>query len=134
MNTQVRLKVAAEMYAVPVEHVLEVTDLGHVTVVPGSHPEMLGVRNLRGQVLPVVDLALLLRVQRTEPARRLLVAEAAGRQAGFAIDEASDVGEMPEPTEEAESTLLRGAVLTGGNLIGIIDVPRVFDHLERTIQ
>ena len=68
--------VAAESYAMPVEHVLEVADLGDVAPVPGSRPEMLGVRNMRGQILPVVDLALLLGIPRTAPPGRLVVAEA----------------------------------------------------------
>ena len=126
----VRLRVASEAYAMPVEHVLEVADLGDITAVPGSRPEMLGVRNLRGQILPVIDLALLLGIPRTAPPGRLLVAEAGGRQAGFAIDEVSMVGELADPTEETESDLLVGATLVGSDLIGVIDVPRMFESIE----
>jgi chemotaxis signal transduction protein len=134
VSVYVRLRVASEAYAVPVEHVLQVALLGDVTTVPGSRPEMLGVQNLRGQILPVVDLALLLGVRRTAPPARLLVAEAGGRQAGFAIDEVSEVGELADPTEETDSDLLAGATLAGGDLIGVIDVTRVFDLLERARQ
>jgi chemotaxis signal transduction protein len=116
----------------PVEHVLEVTDLGTVTVVPGSRPEMLGVRNLRGQILPVIDLALLLGIPPTAPPTRLLVAEAGGCQAGFAIDEVSMVGELGTPVEETESDLLVGATVVGSDLIGVIDVTRMFESIEVT--
>jgi chemotaxis signal transduction protein len=91
---------------------------------------MLGVRNLRGRVLPVIDLALLLGIARTAPPGRLLVAEAGGISAGFAIDAVSEVSEMEEPTEETESALLTGATLAGGDLIGVIDVSRVLASLE----
>jgi chemotaxis signal transduction protein len=131
MSTHVRLRVGSEAYAVPVEHAREVTDLGAVAAVPGSRPEMLGVRNLRGQILPVVDLALLLGIGRPAPPARLLVAESASRLAGFAVDEVSAVIELGEPTEETESDLLAGATLAQGDLIGLIDVPRVFDALGR---
>lgn len=130
MSTYVRLRVASEAYAMPVEHVREVADVGAVQAIPGSGPEMLGVRNLRGQILPVIDLALLLGLDATTPPTRLLVAEAGGRHAGFAIDAVSEVGELPDPTEETESDLLTGATLVGGDFIGIIDVTRVFDSLE----
>jgi purine-binding chemotaxis protein CheW len=130
----VRLQVASEAYAMPVEHVLEVADLGDVTAVPGSRPEMLGVRNMRGQILPVVDLALLLGLPRAAPPGRLLVAQAGGHQAGFAIDEVSMVGDLADPAEETESDLLVGATLAGGDLVGVIDVPRVFASLEGTRQ
>ena len=129
MSVQVRMRVASETYAMPVEHVLEVADLGQVRAVPGARPELLGVRNLRGRILPVVDLALLLQIPRTAPPGRLLVAEAGGRRAGFAIDEVSEVGELPDPAEETESGLLVGALFGEGDLIGVIDVPRVFDAL-----
>jgi chemotaxis signal transduction protein len=131
MSTYVRLRVAAEAYAMPVGHVREIADLGTVTPVPGLRPEVLGVRNLRGQILPVIDLAMLLRVARTNAPARLLVAEAGGLAAGLAIDEVSGVGEMPEPTDESDSDLLSGAVLDGDDLIGVIDVPSVFAELER---
>lgn len=131
MSTYVRLRVAAEAYAMPVGHVREIADLGTVTPVPGLRPEVLGVRNLRGQILPVIDLAMLLRVARTDTPARLLVAEAGGLAAGLAIDEVSGVGEMPEPTDESDSDLLSGAVLDGDDLIGVIDVPGVFAELER---
>jgi chemotaxis signal transduction protein len=132
VSVHVRLRVASETYAMPVEFVLEVAELGELAPVPRSRPEMLGVWNLRGQILPVVDLALLLGIPRSAPPRRLLVAEAGGRQAGFAIDNVSAVGELADPAEEAESDLLVGATLAGGELIGVIDVPRVFDSLART--
>jgi purine-binding chemotaxis protein CheW len=130
--TYVRLRVASEAYAMPVEHVLEVGGLGPVTAVPGAPPAMLGVLNLRGQILPVVDLALLLGIPRTSPPERLLVAESGGRQAGFAIDEVQWVGELPGPAQETESDLLLGATLADGGLIGLIDMPRVFDSLAGT--
>jgi purine-binding chemotaxis protein CheW len=130
MSVYVRLRIGSEAYAMPVQHVREVVSLGEVTAVPGSRPEMLGVRNLRGQILPVIDLALLLGISASAPPGRLLVAEAGCRAAGFAIDAVSEVGELQDPAEEAESGLLIGATLAGGDLIGLIDVPRIFDSLE----
>lgn len=113
----------------PVGYVLEVAELGVVRAVPRARPELLGIRNLRGQILPVADLALLLGITRTTPAGRLLVAEAGGHQVGFAIDEVTAVGPLPDPAEETESGLLIGTTLSEGDLIGVIDVPRVFDSL-----
>lgn len=131
MTAYVRLRVAGEMYAVPVTHVLEIADLGTVAAVPGAPAEILGVRNLRGRLLPVVDLAALLGIHHDAQPARLLVTEAGGQQAGLAIDEVTQVGDMAEPAEEAGSSLLRGATLTDGQLIGVLDVPRVFATLEQ---
>jgi chemotaxis signal transduction protein len=132
MNTvHVRLRIGSEVYAMPVEHVLEVAELGDVTPVPGAAPEMLGVRNLRGQILPVVDLAHVFGIPASDAPRRLLVAEARGHRAGFAIDEVSDIEMLSGDLEEAESHLLSGACLTEDELVGIVDIERVFESLEQ---
>jgi chemotaxis signal transduction protein len=87
------------------------------------------VRNLRGKILPVIDLAGLLGTRRSEPPGRLLVAESEGRQAGLAIDEVTEVGEFAEPVEEAESALLAGAMLEDGDLIGVLNMHAVMEAL-----
>ena len=131
MSTYARLKVAAETYAVPVGNVVEIVSLGDLATIPGARPEVLGVRNLRGQILPVIDLALLLGIPAAAPPKLLLVAEAGRVTAGFAIDEVSSVGELPDHVEGAESEFLLGTMFHDGELVGVIDVPRVFDSLRR---
>jgi len=131
MSTYVRIRVAEEAYAMPVTHVREISDLGELTPVPGVRSEVLGVRNLRGQILPVVDLAMLLGVARTGSPSRLLVAEADGLAAGLAIDEVSGVDELAEPPDEGDSELLAGTILDHDALVGVINVPSVFAELER---
>jgi len=144
MGSYVRMKVAAEAYAMPVEHVLEAAGLGRVRAVPGARRELLGIRTLRGQILPVVDLARLLGVHRTSAPTRLLVAEARGFRVGFAIDEVNGIGDLGDlaelgetgelgmPAEGIESGLLAGATLSDGELVGVLNVPRVFDSLDGT--
>ena len=125
------MKVAAETYAVPIGNAVEIATLGDLTAVPGSPREILGVRNLRGQILPVIDLAMLLGLNAAVPPRQLLVAEAGSVKAGFAIDEVSSVGELPDPTEGAESDFLLGTMFHDGELLGVVDVPRIFGSLQR---
>lgn len=130
MGVYARLRIATESYGIPVGDVIEVADLGELTAVPGAPREILGVRNLRRQILPVIDLALVIGVRGAQP-KRLLVAEAEGVLAGFAVDEVTDVGELPDPAEETESDFLVGAMLYDGDLIGVIDVTRIFGSLAR---
>lgn len=132
MGTFARVRLAKEVYALPIRHVVEIRDLGEGACVPGAGPVMVGVRNVRGQVLPVADLAALLGVPSQTPAKLMLVAEADGVQVGLAVDEVIDVGEMDEPAEPADSSLLTGAAMADGDLVGVIDMPRVLRTLQGT--
>jgi chemotaxis signal transduction protein len=130
-EVHVQVRVGAELYAFPVSHVLEVSEMGALTSAPGASRLTLGLQNLRGDVLPVFDLAAVLGLPRGAAPSRLLVAERRGIRAGFAIDEVTDVDELPEGDQGAESELLASAALIDGALVGVIDVDRLFDVLER---
>jgi purine-binding chemotaxis protein CheW len=131
MSTYTRLKVAAGAYAVPIGNVVGIASLGDLTAVPGARREILGVQTLRGQILPVVDLALLLGLDAAAAPKQLLVAEVGSVKAGFAIDEVTDVGELPDPDVGAESDFLLGIMFHDGELLGVLDVPRIFGSLQR---
>jgi len=130
VSVHVRLRLGVEEYALPVEHVLEVVELGELAAVPGAPPATLGIRNLRGQILPVFDLAALFRIEGGGAPRRVVVAEDGGRRVGLAVDGVTDVSDLPEPVEETESEFLRGAALVEEALVGVVDVPRLLDALE----
>jgi purine-binding chemotaxis protein CheW len=128
-DVHVRLCVGGESYAFAVEHVLEVADLGEIAPVPGAGATVLGVRNLRGEVLPVFDFASVFGIEREGVAQHLLIVENDGIHAGLAIDDVLSVGVLPRPTEEAQSPLLHGALIDDGVLVGVVDVPRLFAGL-----
>jgi chemotaxis signal transduction protein len=130
-GVHVRLRVGSEAYAFAVEHVLEVTDLGAIAPVPGAGADVVGVRNLRGEVLPVFDLASLFGIERGRGAKRMVVVEHDGRRAGFVIDDVVDVGELAAPAEATGSRFLHGAALDEGELVGIVDVPGLFEGLAQ---
>jgi purine-binding chemotaxis protein CheW len=129
VSDHVRLRVGSELYALSVENVLEVAELGELSAVPGAEAVVLGVRNLHGQVLPVFDLAQVLVSAGEATARRIVVTEHAGRLAGLAVDEVTDVSPLPAAIEEADADYLSGALLEDGRLLGVIDVDRLFSGL-----
>jgi chemotaxis signal transduction protein len=133
VSTYVQFRVAGEAYAIAAGHVVEVAPPAELTRVPGTRRELAGVRNMRGTILPVIDLAALLGVTRTGPPGRVLVAEAGEHRAGFEIDEVAAVRVLAGPDAETESPLLTGARLDGGELIGFLDIPRVFEELHRSV-
>lgn len=127
----VRVRIAGEQYGLPVDGVLEVAELGDVTPVPGAPPSVLGVRNLRGQLITVVDLARLFGLQGGSPLERIVITEEGDRRAGLAVEAILDVESVSQPTEAAESEYLRGAVLSDGQLVGIVDISAALDAVVR---
>jgi len=124
----VRVRVAGEHYALPVEQVLEVADPGELAPVPGAPREIVGVGNLRGQVTPVIDLATTLGLSGGEPSR-FVVVESGELRAGLLVDEVLDVEALPPPSEQAESDYLLGACLLDGVLVATLDVDAVLDSI-----
>jgi purine-binding chemotaxis protein CheW len=120
-----RIRLGAEHYALDLEHVLEVVELGDVTPVPGAGATVIGLRNLRGEILPALDLSAMLGVAGGTAQRSLVVVAEGDRRAGLAVDEAIDLSELPEASAPVDSLLIRGGVIVEGALVGVVDVPAV---------
>lgn len=71
------------------DEVLEILPMPQVTPVPGSQPWMLGVANVRGNLLAVVDLKQFMQAERTvlHEAQRVLVVRQPGGNVAVTIDE-----------------------------------------------
>lgn len=121
-------RVRDERYAFPVEKVREVARGLELTPVPGAPPAVRGVHNLRGEVVPVVELAAVLGLAGGE-GDCVVLAEDAGRRAGLAVDELLDVSELSDEPARAEAPLV-GSILVDGHLVGILDVGAILDAVE----
>jgi chemotaxis signal transduction protein len=129
-SLHVRVRVSGEDYAFPVDDVLEVAELGDFAPVPGATAALLGVCNLRGQVLPVVDLASVLGLPKADTPASIVVAESRGRTAALAVDAVAGVDQLPEAVEEADSPHLMGAALVDGALVGFVELESVLDAVQ----
>ena len=118
-----RIRLGTEQYALDLDDVLEVLELGDVTPVPGSGATLIGLRNLRGEILPALDLSALLGVVGEGSPRRLVVVADGDRRAGLAVDELIDLSQLPAATAKVDSLLVREGVLVDGALVGVVDVP-----------
>ncbi len=81
---------AEQPYAVPVEQVREIIRWPGVRPVPQTHPAFLGVSSVRGEVLPVLDLAAFLGIRSDVPLdqKKLILLETGeeGLKLGLAVD------------------------------------------------
>ncbi len=122
----VRADVSGESYGFPVRYVTEVSEAGPVTAVPGAPAHLLGVRNLRGSVVPVASLAALLGLG-SGPARRLVVCECGSKRLALTVDDVTDVGLLADDPTPSDSPLLQATALIDGALVGILDLPALLD-------
>ena len=101
---------------------------------------VLGVVNLRGAVLPIVDLAVRLGFppDRTDRAPRHHRREFGRQVAGLLVDGVSDIftacDEQIEPTpdiaSETAKLFLRGVIAISGRFIGVIDIANLLPPSE----
>ena len=85
----VAYRVGSHRLASGFDEVVEILSLPPVTHVPGAQPWMLGVANVRGTLLPVVDLKQFLEGERTviHESQRVLVVRQSGGEVAVTIDE-----------------------------------------------
>jgi purine-binding chemotaxis protein CheW len=129
-SLHVLVGVADEQYALPVDDVLDVAEYGTVAPVPGAPSGVLGVCNVRGNVLAVLDVAELFAIERKATPQRIAIVEQDGCRAGLAVDSVIGVEHLPEASEEVESDHLVGAALHEGALVGVIDVRSVLESVR----
>jgi purine-binding chemotaxis protein CheW len=94
-------------HALPLERVVEVFRMVAVTPLPQAPPWVCGVMDLRGRVIPVIDLRVKLGMPAREPdlSTPIVVVETGGAAAGLVTDEVVEVlavpGEAVEPPDRA---------------------------------
>jgi purine-binding chemotaxis protein CheW len=130
----VTFRLERESFAVPIDRVREVVRVTEITRVPEAPPHIRGVTNLRGRVLPVVELRTRLGLTPavTTPSSRILVVESHGRLLGLLVDGVSRVVKLPSssvvpPPEEVLSDrtdYIPGVARMGDLLLILLDLDR----------
>ena len=75
-----------ELFGINVFKVREIMEMPAITAVAGSHPHMLGVVNIRGQIVPVIDLPMAVGCK-SSGLKILMVTEFARSTQAFAVEE-----------------------------------------------
>lgn len=95
--------VGKELYGVGIEAVHEIVRVPDITEVPDAPDFFEGVINLRGRIIPVIDLRKRLRLTPAErtKAARVLITESEGRVVGLLVDSVSEVLKLlPDAVED----------------------------------
>jgi len=124
-----------EEYAVPIELVREVVRVADVTRVPHAPAHIRGVMNLRGRILPIVEIRTRLGLSRADvtPTSRVVVVEVAGRTVGLLVDAVGQVARVserliaapPEEVRTAGAEAVTAVARVGTRLLVLLDLERV---------
>ncbi|MGL4094329.1 chemotaxis protein CheW [Agrobacterium cavarae] len=94
----IAFKLHDQEFCVRTTTIREIRGWGPATPIPHAPADVLGVMNLRGSVIPIIDLANKLGMKSTEPNERsaIVVAEVHGMAMGLVVDRVSDILTIPE--------------------------------------
>jgi purine-binding chemotaxis protein CheW len=135
----VAFRVGTADYVVPAAQVLHLESFETATHVPGAPPYVAGLVQVRGRVVPVVDLRSRFGLPPTEHvlAHRIVVIQLGARIAGLLVDAAREVIQLdeagfqdaPELIKQQASGFVKGIVTVGGRLFLVADLPRLIGEL-----
>lgn len=135
ISSWLRFTLGRQSFAVEVLKVQEVLRLSTILPVRGTDSAMLGVMNLRGQIVPVLDLALKLGFPSLPPteASRIIVLEENGETLGLQVASVADVTNVSDARIEriggtpslVAAEVVRGVARRDGNIIIMLDASRL---------
>jgi purine-binding chemotaxis protein CheW len=122
-------------FGVPIGDVRETIGMSPVTPVFHTPSCVVGITNLRGEILAVLDPAQLLGLSPTRPGHstRIVIVEPNDRAAGLLVDELGSIREIadgrlaptPSTFSSEVSAVLSGIIPNEGRPIGVLDVERL---------
>jgi len=117
------IRLANEDYGVDITFVREIIRMQNITKVPQAPPYVEGIINLRGSVIPVIDLRSRFGLEPREESAdtRIVVVDVNDTTVGLVVDGVTEVTTIPESAIEPVSNL--AAASLSADLRGIVNLP-----------
>jgi purine-binding chemotaxis protein CheW len=136
----VGFRIGRETFGLPISMVREIVRVPEITSVPNAPDYIEGVINLRGRIIPIVDLRKRFGEKSFEPNKknRIVVVELGTRAIGLIVNSASEVLRIPpsdieEPSnvfQEGELNYITGVGKLKGRLVILLDLSRILERGE----
>jgi purine-binding chemotaxis protein CheW len=136
----VGFRIGNETYGVRIGSVREIVRVPEITAVPSAPDSIEGVINLRGKIIPVMDLRKRFGLTEitTDKKNRILVVELDNKLLGLIVNSASEVLKIPPSEVEApgsvfadgESGYVTGVGKLKGRLIILLDISKLLHRPE----
>jgi purine-binding chemotaxis protein CheW len=129
---------AKEEYGIEILKVQEIIGYMAITPVPRTPEHLKGVINLRGKIIPVVDLRLKLGLPAAEGQNCIIVVRARGLEIGVTVDQVSEVANINDKDIEPVPAFgngvatedLLGIGKTGGRVRLLLDIDRILSNQD----
>jgi len=136
----ISFRIGAQEFCVDIMSVREIRGWTPATALPRAPSFVRGVINLRGAVLPIIDLGARLGLPAADPTARhvIIVAQVENQVLGLLVDAVSDIltvtDEMIQPTPDVASemvrTFVRGLLAIDGRMVSFISLDRVLPERD----
>ncbi len=137
-------ELADEGYGLEIRNVIEIIGIQPVTKVPDMPSHVIGVLNLRGKVIPIIDVRLRFHLEPRDYDERtcIIVVDVDGNSVGLVVDKVNEVIDIPlgdiEPPPSAgkdQAQYIRGLGKLNDNVKILLDIEALIanEHLE-TVQ
>ncbi len=126
-------KLGNQLWGIDLKYIREVVRVKQYTKVPSATDHVLGVFNLRGQIVPLLDISRILNVER-DSSETAIILNYNDEAVGFSVDSVvgvisiSDKEVLPPPTEAGD--YVKSVVRRGKELISVLDTARVLEVIE----
>ncbi|WP_270728826.1 chemotaxis protein CheW [Shimia sp. Alg240-R146] len=131
----VSFTIGEQAFCLNIGHVLEIRGWTSTTTLPHAPDYVVGMMNLRGAVLPVMDLSMRLGLGKTVPESRsvIIIAHIDKKSVGFLVDAVSniltvnqaDMQPTPEVSSARTAAFIRGVYTMDDTIVRAIDVHQI---------
>lgn len=136
IDRMVAFYLADQRYAFPIDRVQEIQQIVAFSEVPGGGMGVVGMVNLRGQVIPAVDVRQLVGLPRQEYTLEtpMIIARLHDQLVALVVDEVEDVIELPEdcmqaaPPMHSMAAKMIGVCRMSDGLIYVLDLELMLGH------
>lgn len=137
----VAFSLGSETYGVDIAQVREIIPIQKIVPVPRAPDFVEGIINLRGRVIPVLDLRhhFGFEKKKQDPDQRIVLTEVDGESIGVIVDSVSSVLRIPEASIEPPASVItgddieyiQGIAKVGSNLIVLLDLTKIISDAEK---
>ena len=130
-----------QLYGIPISDVEQITGMKEITVVPEFPEYAKGVMDLRGIIIPIIDIRIRLKREEIADSRRcIIITKTDDSHMGFIVDSVSDVINInnkditnPKIGSDYVNTYITGMTELSGKIILLMDLNKIISLEELSV-